>query len=848
MDADKAAERNVAARPGRHIDESPAQEGEANAAREAKTDAQRELAADAQPDIETSAERDAAPRPAAGPVDGPDARPRDGQPEPAAGRSPEILSADTEVETVKRTIAEFRRMWLPKLHAVRDEWEATLPPEAPISWTPGGAYIRESCNRSLRLDAPDVQLRHVLELLARKRVYVAPEGLFFEVQTASDIATRAVFQRLFESAISGGIKAIGVFLIERMFRNVEQAQAIKRQFRVKNIELHYTGQWEGDRRHPGAWQSEIIQDFTAEMHARNVSFYVGTHLEQISRIGRPVGQIPEVYEPDQREPSFLGLPGKVISWRIDERLAAVMREGCRRFLSGSTLAELAAWAATTELQGLTPKKQRVMDKMWWHTILRNPRFAGYQVPTNYTGYRPGVYSPKPPRRNADSELVPCLLPALWSLDDYRTILRVMQERHRAPKVRKSYRQYLLSGVAYDAACGHRMAVSQRNVSNFWMRCGQRNVDGMHSHHLRADIAERELDELLADLSFEDADLRRQIEEELEELARTERADRDRFRPDPEIGMLRQAIASLSQSNQADVVADLQRRAADLEALDAVRRDAMCEPLVNFRRALVQLEDWGGVWREAGMTAKNQMLRDAGLRVTIGRLPGQANGPAHILEIAADNPAVELALAAAFSKRVARPVSTLHGKRVVSPTNVEIRLRLRDAHVALASAANARNADGCLLLIRPTVDLIERPAGGPWLLMSEAAGRLGLTPAGLKYRIGQGWLKATTLRRGSSVRWFVRQDEIEALERMQGGARPAELPGGPWLRPEEFAARVGMTRPAVMWRIRNGKLAARQIWRGPKMKGWLIAESEVEPTRRQRALRWQKMPHELAEAA
>jgi len=65
-----------------------------------------------------------------------------------------------------------------------------------------------------------------------------------------------------------------------------------------------------------------------------------------------------------------------------------MREGCRRYLDGMSLADLAVWSSTTVLSGVTPKG-REMDKKWWYWVLNNPKYAGYQVPTQYMGYKPG---------------------------------------------------------------------------------------------------------------------------------------------------------------------------------------------------------------------------------------------------------------------------------------------------------------------------------------------------------------------------------------------------------------------------------------------------------------------------
>jgi len=106
-----------------------------------------------------------------------------------------------------RPAREIIGEWLPRLQAVRDAWATTLPAEAESEWPRGAAYVRESSINSLSGDAPDIQLRNVLALLTHRRVYVAPEGVFFDVQSGTDVGPRASFRRLFEQAAA--IVAVG---------------------------------------------------------------------------------------------------------------------------------------------------------------------------------------------------------------------------------------------------------------------------------------------------------------------------------------------------------------------------------------------------------------------------------------------------------------------------------------------------------------------------------------------------------------------------------------------------------------------------------------------------------------
>jgi DNA invertase Pin-like site-specific DNA recombinase len=619
----------------------------------------------------------------------------------AAGphRNPDTAADQASAEpTTAAVIGE----WLPRLAATRDAWAADLPPEAEADWTPGAAYIRVSSARSLGGDSPETQLLNTLDLMGRKRMFVGPEAVFFDVESGTDIGPRMAFKRLFEAAIDGGYKAIGVFINERMFRNLEQSIQIKRQFRLAGIQLVYLGMYEGDRRNPAAWQLETMQDTTAELHARNTSYYVGLTFEAASRAGRPVGKIPEVYRPKDRTRSFLGRKGSVVSWEVIEPLGSIMQEGCRRYLAGESFSQIATWAATTELEGVTPAR-RVMDKRWWYSVLRNPKFAGYQVPCVYTGFKPGKESPPRPRRTRNSELVPCILPPLWTLADYHAVLNEARRRWVGVKTRAHYNAYLLSGIAFDASCGHTMAVEQRKPDGrYWMGCRTLGSDGRHSKVYRTDIAAAELDRLIGSLRLDDDELRRRVEDELKELDQAQRVNRERFRPDPAIGALRQSLAALPDTGVEDLRAGLQSRIDALTAADAARRDREVRPLVEYRAALAQLDNWVEVWAQAGVKEKNQLLRDAAMRVEIGPLAvdTRKRGPGHVLRISAANPVFEAALAAAL---VSPANSGLGGQQTSCRPNADIQIRVRQATGAIRLPLHAIN-DGIVRVGRPVVEV------------------------------------------------------------------------------------------------------------------------------------------------
>lgn len=689
-------------------------------------------------------------------------------------------------EEPRLSAAQLREDRIPLLKAVWQAWVATLPDEAATNWRRGCAYVRESSIKSLATNAPDMQLRNTLAMLGAKHVYVPWEGVFFDNASGTDTAPRSAFRRLFEEAVAGGFQVVGVFVSERLFRNLEQATRYKREFRLKGIELEYLGKFEGDPRNPASWQLEVIQDMTAELQARNTGFYVGTHIEALTRSGHPVGMLPEAYEIAERAPTFLGRRGSPIAWRFVEPLASIIAEGRRRYMAGSSYADLARWAATTELEGRTPKGS-TMNAWWWTATLHNPKYAGYHMPTAYQGFKPGVESPKRPRRNRHAELVPCKLPALWTLDDYYAIFVEGERRLSNAKVRKTYRSYLLTGVAVDARCQHGMSVHHKERDGrFWMVCRHLETHGRHNPMIRADAAEAELDELLGAISLDDEQLGRLVEEELRELARAEGGEREQFRSNPAIAGLRRALVELTAVGLDDL--NLRRQLTELEQADEARRQAICQPVRDFRAARERLRNWSDVWHGADMTRKNELLREAGVRVEIGRDEDDDTGPAHIRRISAENPVFELALATALAKRE-RGFEEEEG---CSTSNPRVTLALEGRLAPIVGLALAAiSSGGAVLVTRPAIregsrrpkrrpkedaprrvtPLVEwGPPSGDYLSLLEVAEICGTTNSAVGKWIRQGRLPA--VRRGAgSGRLYVHRDDLAQFSRPPRG-RPA----------------------------------------------------------------------------
>ncbi len=535
-----------------------------------------------------------------------------------------------------QTIADLRAVW--------EAYAAGLPADH-AAWRLGAAYVRESNARSMTRDSPVVQLSYTLTQFARREIWVPWEAVFFDNASGTTIAAREAFQRLLAEALAGRYSIIGAYLSDRLFRNAKEAQEVKLEFLLRGIELDYLGKLEGDARSPLMWQSERTQELMDEYLARKTSEQVGRAFEHLSQNGRPLGRLPEGFRIGERGPSYMGEPGRILTYIRNEPLASIIVEGKERYLAGATYRKLVAWAKTTELQGMTEGGAR-MGWQWWAATLLNPKYAGYQMPTRYAGFKPGVESPKRPRRkNLVTELVPCILPALYSLSDWETIVELSRRRQKGPKVGPNSKVSILSSIAYDDRCGHRIAIHSWRRGRLQMLCNK-YAGGRHSGPLHVDVAERQLDEMIGRMRFDDPVLLARIEAELEAMALA--PDRSaQVEADPEVGRLQAALAALGDTATPEVTSALTAR---LRVLRDKHKGQQADQLVEvhrYRASVQDLRDWHDIWGHADVRRKNELLRLAGVRVRLRRPLDVLGVPAEILSIEVDDPIFALAFASAL---------------------------------------------------------------------------------------------------------------------------------------------------------------------------------------------------------
>lgn len=531
---------------------------------------------------------------------------------------------------------------------------AQSPPGA-AAWPEGAAYVRESSEESLVGDAPVVQLQNTLAMLQAEKVYVPRELVFFENVSGTEMAARLQFQDLIERAVAGEYGVIGAYLSSRLFRNMEDAIAVKRRLRIHKVRLLWVGKPTVDGIDPSTWAMERQGEISDELHSRQTGYLVGRAMEHKTRKGEPLGRLPECWRIVERAPGLrYNRPGRPIRWEHAEPMASIVRRGAKKYLAGSTYREVAMWSLRTEVKGVTPNGKH-MDWLWWRNILVNPKIAGYQAATSYTGYKPGKESPaRPTLKERENDLVPCLLPPLISLAQYRKLVATSRARKGERKVRFRYHDELISTIAYDARCGHRLHIKARSKTDredFVLRCMEMTAAGYHMRTYRGLDAQLELDKLIGQICLDDPEMLRRVADELESLDRDRQADAATApESDPRAVELRSAIARLSDERLAVLREPL---LAELAGIEAQERPIGSEQVARFHASVEDLKRWPEIWAKADKRQKNELLRAAGVKVWVEPVPNpyapkrQQRPYSRLVAIEAEVPEFSLALATAL---------------------------------------------------------------------------------------------------------------------------------------------------------------------------------------------------------
>lgn len=495
-----------------------------------------------------------------------------------------------------------------------------------VEWdTACALYTRESDPNSLVGDAAVNQLRTALELMAAVGAVPPWENVYFENLSGTEVATRQEFQALLQRAMSGEFRVIGAYMSHRLFRNADEASAVKTQLRRKGIQFVWVGKPVGlDERDPTVWLMERNADTQDEWHSRQTGWLVGRQLEFKTGKGEPLGHLPECWRAIEWAASLRpGQVGRPTKWELAEPMATIVKQAAAKYLGGESFREIATWSQQTVLGGVTPAG-RAMDWVWWNQLLKNPKLAGVHRATRYPGFKRGKDLPAQARTGKTRELVPCLLPALITLEEHEQIVARGFDRHRSHGAPSRHRHgaEILSGIAYDARCGHRLRVSRHEGSDYLMSCSERGFEP-HGSFFPARHAGEALAQLVGSMELDE----RLVDHVVQALAA--RANEEpivTIAPDPAAAHLRVAIAAVKDDpTLADMRRSLEGRLRTIEARPIPLVTGGTSPQGVFRRAVASLGAWREVWADATPAEMNKLLRAAGVQAFIEPVPHRSWG-------------------------------------------------------------------------------------------------------------------------------------------------------------------------------------------------------------------------------
>ena len=501
----------------------------------------------------------------------------------------------------------------------------------PYGWEIGAAYIRESHAKSLEGDQAVAQLVAVLRSFAQRHIFVPWDLVVLENESGVDLLARGGFNGLLALASDRTYSHLGCFEADRLARSTVDGPDVINTCRRYGVKVHWLGRAEIDPRNPAQWQSDQVQFQSAEYVSRSTSYKVGTNREHASLAGVPLGRLPEGYEVATRGLALNGRAGPPVGWRLVEPLASVIREGRELYVSGGmSFRGLAEWSLTTKLAGETPAK-RPMDREWWRTTLTNPKYAGFQVPSTYLGYRRDVAEEerRMARRHSrsldPSNFVPCKLPAIFTLEEFLETIRQMRLRRKFERGRRPRDASVLSGLLIDARCGHRMHILNRDADGVARaRCALAySGEKVCSSSFRINDVEDDVGALVRGLMFRDPALVALVDAELR--LRLPSARRHPSRAAKEVGRLRQLM-----NNAGDFPKLREAIAAELaEAEQRLNAETSGDEERTFIATIADLERWPAIWDDANGEGRNALLKTlfAGVAVEpTRRMPRGATKP------------------------------------------------------------------------------------------------------------------------------------------------------------------------------------------------------------------------------
>jgi site-specific DNA recombinase len=303
-------------------------------------------------------------------------------------------------------------------------------------WHEAAVYLRESKREQVEGYSPGAQLKGTLDEAARQHFWIPESNVFLDLMSGRR-EDRVAFQDMLATARSGKIAAVVVLHTSRFARNALVSRKYKDELRRRGVKVIAINAPFDVARPEGKFAErmmEAVDEFTSD----TIGWWVGVGLREKHERGEPLGLLPETF---YRDAGGAILP--------HPELSAVVLDGARRYATGRVgFGDLARWC---EREGIRTPSGRALTDEWWRNSLANPTNAGY------VGYH---------RKRGATELRRAAFSGFMPLELFERVQQVRQQRARRPKQGANYRVYLLSGLAWCAACGAQVTACEKRR----MRC------------------------------------------------------------------------------------------------------------------------------------------------------------------------------------------------------------------------------------------------------------------------------------------------------------------------------------------------------------------------------------------
>ncbi len=441
--------------------------------------------------------------------------------------------------------------------------------------------VRESSEEQAERWSPDRQ-RSDLRRAADELQLVPAEPLFYERVGSGEAEGVPELERALQEGCAGQFDVLVVLHTSRFARNRAEAVKMKAAFRKAGIVVYFVAQRLISGTYAGAL-SEGINEVIDEHENETRRMWVAGGMRERQLAGRWVGRIPHGYR--KRLADF---PDGTRGWdgglEIDPDTAPVVRRIFDELAAGVPASRIAVGLNLTGRRTFTgkPWTPKAVREIAGNAVYRGALIRYQRERT------PHYYSPTDPhdgRREVGRPFPALVDPKVWE---------AAQPSGRGVPWRAIH-YYPLSGVLRCRRCGFRMQGSFSGKHRYY-RCSARLVGACDAPHFRADAAEAQFADWLADIRLP-ADWREAIVRTTVQAVVADESDRTR-RIDEQLARLRNLYAwgDIEEGPYRDQVAALRSEAAVMVKPD----------IASLERMAAVLSELGAAWANAPLDRQREL--------------------------------------------------------------------------------------------------------------------------------------------------------------------------------------------------------------------------------------------------